>query len=331
MQEPNLFERAEAGIRRNTNRALLLMFIGLVGIFLIFYMGGRSEAERQKLQSLSGSKGKLVHADLIWADLAFAESKSPRRYYHFGQLEDYSLVVVSLQQQTHDRLTGMILADPKLLNLMAEPFIVNGMVDATSLNLRGYISEAFASYKLEGDLSLGLTDTRLLYMVAEGSKPFSFQWPTLLLLPGVVGLIMLLVGIGNKRALRRSRERIQELQPPLEDLSAIDRDAQLSIPTLKLKLYEPLLIGEGGKLSVSDLRQTGWIYRHTVRSRYGVQSYLRVHGLDKRVAMIPLVAKPKQVEAELDALWRYLAEHHPDIQLGFGKEQEAQFKNRLQG
>lgn len=330
MQENNLFDRAEERARKTTTKALVLLIIGLIGLFLIFYLPGRADSNRPDLTNLAQDKGKLVKARLIWLDYAFAEGGKDKRYYHFAQLPDYSLVVLSLDQLQHERVNAMIKADPELSNLVSKPYEIGGLVEKTTTKLQTFLKERFSEFQIEGDSRLDANDPRLLYMVTEGKRPASSYWPFLLLLPGILGLFLLYESSTNRRAVRKARDQVAIALPDLSDTRQMDQEAQLELPELNLKIYEPFLVSEGPRFFMVDLTQAGWAYRRTVRYNFvPVNSFLQIHLLDKKVVALPIKGSQRKLDAQLEPLFSYLQEHHPDILLGFGREQQKAFKERI--
>lgn len=327
MQENNLFDRAQERARKRTTRGLVLLLIGLIGLFLAFYLPRKADSARPRLESLAASQGKLVQADVIWLDNAFAEGGENKRFYHFAQLPDYRLVVLSLNRDMHNRVNDMIRADPNLDSLQAAPLVVNGLVENTPTQLRPFLKQRFQEYAIKGDERLPEDDPRLLYMLTEGKRPIASYWPFLLLLPGILGLVFLYEAAANRRAVQKARDEAAVALPHLDSFLPLDQQAQLALPGQNLTIYEPFLISQGARFVMLDLNQVAWAYRRTIRYNFvAVNSFLQIHKKDKKTATVPLKGSPRKLDSQLAQLWEYLQEHHPEILLGFGKEQRQRFK-----
>lgn len=330
MREQDIFEKTQNNLNKALTRGLVLLLAGLLGLGYYLIGSSRLRSQAQPFTKLEDQVGKLVNLELIWLDTAFAQRSDPDSWYHFAQSKDYSLLVLELNQDEHERMTNYIAADSKQSGLEAHPYALQGLVKPSYTELKPYITDTFNSYQLEDEGRLSPSDPRASYMVSVGALPSGAFWPLLLLIPGLLGLVQLLTALAGKRGLKRGREELQQALPDLYDLSQLESGSQLHIPEQNLLVYEPMLISYGQALQVADLRQAGWIYAQHTRQRYNTVHQLMVHLLNKKVRLMGLKGKTQAVNDSLLPLWAYLSEHHPDIQQGYAKEQRQQFKKRIQ-
>lgn len=310
--------------------ALILVLLGIIGLGVGVYLGSKARGDAVPFTGLAQDKGKMVKLELTWLDTYLAEGGDPQRWYHFGQTAEGDQVVLALNEARHKEVNDLITADPTRESLKTTLFEVTGLVESTFSSLRPFITEQYNAYGMQQEPTLPLGDERVNYMVSDGKVPGGATWPYLFIVPGILGIVLMFTNAANKRKLKRSEEEIKEYFPAMDDYTALERDAQLSIPSLQLLVHEPLLISYKDTVQLADLRQVGWLYVQHVRQRYTTTHNLQAHMLDKKVKIMQLGGKKqKQVEADLEPIWAYVAQHHPDIQLGFAKEQRQAYKSRL--
>lgn len=267
--------------------------------------------------------------NLHWVDTSLAEDTKNNRWYHFAQPPDGQDLVLDNGRGTHDKINEIMTADPQQEKLRQEPMQYTGYVHAMDSELRPYISDRWLAYEDSKNPMLSSTDPRIRFMVSEGKTAPTPWWPYILVFVGAAGLLMLLAAQVAKRSVKRSREAIAAVFPEMQDYTVLDAGAQLSISELNLRIYEPLLISEQGNLVTADLRNAGWMFVQHVHQRYTTVHYLQAHLLDKKVRSMTLPGKKKDIEQQIEPLWAYLAQHHPDIQLGYAKEKRTAYKQRL--
>ncbi len=327
--QQDLFDRASGRARRTTTIALVLVIVGVLGIIFTIMQHRKAADDVHPFVSLEDSQGKVVTLNLHWVDTNLAEDTKNNRWYHFAQTTDGQDLVLDTGRETHDEINNMMSADPRQEKLKTEPFTYTGYVQSTDSELRPYISERWLAYEDSKDPTLSNTDPRMRYMVTEGKTAPTPWWPYLLIAAGAIGLFMLFAALVTQRSVKRGREEVAAVFPEMTDFTQLETGAQLHIPELNLRIYEPLLISEQGVVVTADLRNAGWMFVQHVRQRYTTGHYLQTHMLDKKVKTMTLPGKKKSIEQQIEPLWDYLAQHHPDIQLGYAKEQRVAYKQRL--
>ncbi len=153
---------------------------------------------------------------------------------------------------------------------------------------------------------------------------------TKLTISGIVPIIIgAVIWVYTSRTRKNQAEVLaafQEQYPDIYEIDTIERDADMSIPSIGIYILGDFIISTHRGLHMADLKDALWVYQHIQRYYFFVVNrslYIREFN---RLRNLPIKGNKNVVNEGVSELFDYLYNNYPNIILGYTFDNNRKYK-----